>query len=221
MAAAPWTITSNTTKSTALAVGCLLTGALFLWLTRNASTTDSNAAAAMWLGVLLAAVGVVAIVFSEEVEVVIDPSEQRLSIERRTRWSTQRSELSFLDVESVNVVKIGTSSDGTPSYWIQIRLRDNTTLATGRWSTDQTEINLLAEKIANDIGCACRHGSPPAPIAFFHIVGAALGSILFYAVYYRARVGPLGMAMWLGTAPPVILLITFAALLGLLRRFVR
>jgi len=218
---APWQVTSNSQQSAAIAGGCLAVGALFVWLTRGAAPGDTTSTSALWLGVLLAAVGVAGLVFAEDVVVTVEPSRRRLRVERRMRWGQKSTEVAFDEVSSVRVVKVGSGSEGTPSYWLQILTRSGTSLATGRWSTDEAEMNRLARQLADAVGCGCEHGEPLPPTGAAHLAVAAAGAVVVYALWFRVQVGPWCPAMWFGTAPPVIMLLSFAALLGLLRRLAR
>jgi hypothetical protein len=218
-----WRITSNTRKTLALAAGSLLLGLLLVWLAGGARVGGSNATAAMWLGILLAALGVAAFVFAENLVVTVDTSERRLVIDRFTRWGNSRTLLPFVDVESIRVAKLGSGADGTPSYWLQVHCRRGEVYRTGRWSTDEAEINELAEQVADAVGCASRKGTPARPGTSVPLVtaAAALGAAALYALWYRLAVGPWCPAMWFGTAPPVIILLAFSVLLGFLRRIWR
>jgi hypothetical protein len=216
-----WQVVSNTQKSGAVAAGVAALGALFLWLTRGVAEGDSNGAAAMWLGVLLAAVGLAGLIFLEDVVVTVDPTRRSLRLEKRTRWGKTSTELLFRAVESVQVAKIGSRSDGTPSYWLQIQTRGGRVVSTGRWSLDQAEMERLAEQLAAEIGCAYQAGRAPAPTGTAHLAYAGAGAVLLYAAWYRVKIGPWCPAMWFGAAPALFVLVGFAGLLGLLRRFSR
>ena len=216
---APWQIESNTGKSLVLAAGSLLAGALFIWLTCRIPTQDSNTAAAMWLGVLLAGVGLAAIIWAEDVVTVVDPNERALNFKFRRRTGTVSETVSFDDVASVNVARVGSRSDGTPSFWLQVVRLDGKRFSTGRWSTDVAEIRRLAERLADEIGCECGGSIPPAAASAGRVVAAALCAVVLYAVWFRFNAGPWCPAMWFGFGPPFFVLTVFSILLCLLRRF--
>ncbi|MBI5547995.1 MAG: hypothetical protein HY901_29280 [Deltaproteobacteria bacterium] len=223
MSTSTWQVTSNTGKTGAMAVGCVVVGVLFLWLTRHAAVGDGDTAAAKWLGVLLAGIGLAGLLFMEEVVTTVDPAQRRLVIDRRMWWSRTQQVVPFNEIESVRVVKIGSRSDGTPSFWLQIERKHGRACATGRWSLSEAEIGQLAERLAAEVGCSRQGGAPsaPAPAAAIHLIAAALGAVALYALWFRMRVGPWCPAMWFGTAPPVFILASFGVLLGSLRRFWR
>jgi hypothetical protein len=219
MATPAWQVTSNTSKSLAAAVGSLAVGLLFIWLTRHARAGDTNAVAAMWLGVMLAAVGLAGLIFSEEIVVTVETAQRRLRIECRRRWGNVAVSVPFDDVGSVNVVRVGSRSDGTPTFWLQIERRDGKTFGTGRWSTKEAEMGRLAERLAAEIGCECQNGNPAGPASVGHVAVSVLVAVALYAGWFRVSVGPWCEAMWYGTAPAVFILAMFAVVLGLVRRF--
>lgn len=83
-----------------LAVGLLLVGALFIWLTCRIPVQDSNTAAAMWLGVLLVGVGLGATIFSPVLGLMVFP--ERI---RRYEGGQERG----------RVLPRGTHAGGTPN----------------------------------------------------------------------------------------------------------
>ena len=117
------------------------------------------------------------------------------------------------------LARLGSRSDGTPSFWLQIERAGGKVFSTGRWSTSETEIRRLAERLSAEIGCECRGGIPLSPASAGRVAAAAIGAVVLYAAWFRFSAGPWCPAMWFGTAPPVIVLATFALLLGLFRRF--
>lgn len=204
-----------------MAAGSLLVGLLFIWLTCRIPVQDSNTVAAMWLGVMLIAVGLAAIILGEEVVTVVDPGQRVLTLDSRRRWGSVSVTMPFDDVASVNVARVGSRSDGTPSFWLQIGRADGKVFSTGRWSLSETEIRQLAERLSAAIGCECRGGGgmPLSPASVGRVAAAAIGAVILYAAWFRFSAGPWCPAMWFGTAPPVFILTCFALLLGLFRRF--
>jgi len=204
-----------------MAAGSLLVGLLFIWLTCRIPVQDSNTVAAMWLGVMLIAVGLAAIILAEEVVTTVDPGERCLRIDCRRRWGSVSMTVPFDDVVSVNVARVGSRSDGTPSFWLQIERAGGKAFSTGRWSLSETEIRRLAERLSAEIGCGCRGGGGMrlSPASVGRVAAAAIGAVVLYAAWFRFSAGPWCPAMWFGTAPPVFILVGFAMLLGLFRRF--
>ncbi|HTP24582.1 MAG TPA: hypothetical protein VMK12_02835 [Anaeromyxobacteraceae bacterium] len=217
-----WQVTSSTCKNGAVAVGGILVGALFLWLTRNGAASDETMAAARWLGVVLAAIGASGLLFMEELVTTVDKATRRLVLDRKTRWGRSRTVIPFSHIDSIRVVKVGSSSDGTPSYWLQVLLKSGRSCATGVWSLDEAHVGCLAEQLAADVGCGCCPGAErhpaSAPSTVFQVAVAALGALAAYVLWYRLSVGPWCSAMWVGTAPPLLMLVAFALLLAVLRR---
>ena len=214
-----WQIISNTVKTTAVSVGSLAVGVGFIWLTRRVPVGDTNGVAAMWLGVMLAGLGLAGLIFLEEVVTTVDSGRRILQIERRRRWGTVRSVVPFDDVRAVKVAKVGTRSDGTPSFWLQLERREGKMIGTGRWSANEAEMGRLAARLAAEIGCECETGEPAPPASVGHIAAAVAGAVGLYAAWFRLSVGPWCEAMWYGTAPAVFILTAFAVLLGGWRRF--
>ena len=214
-----WQIKSSSQKGFAVAVGSLLAGLLFLWLTLHIPARDSNTTAAMWLGVLLVGVGLAAIILAEEIVTTVDPEQRCLRINCQRRWGSVSVTVPFDEVVSVNVARVGSHSDGTPSHWLQIERQGGKIHSTGRWSTNEPEIRRLAERLSEQIGCECRGGVPLSPASAGRVAAAAVGALVLYAAWFRFSVGPWCPAMWFGTAPPVFILAGFALLLGLFRRF--
>lgn len=221
MATPSWQITSNSSKSLVLAVGSFAVGLIFLWLTRHVQVGDSNALAAQWLGVMLAAVGLAGVIWGEEIVVTVDSGQRCLRFDCRRRVGNVSFVVRFEEIESVNVVRTGTRSDGTPSFWLQVARKDGKTFATGRWSTSEMEIARVADRLANEIGCERQGGLPPEPASLGRVAVAVFVAVALYAAWYRFTVGPWCEAMWYGTLPPVFVLSAFGGLLGLLRRFWR
>jgi len=214
-----WQIESSSGKGLLMAVGSLLAGLLFIWLTCRIPVQDSNTAAAMWLGILLAGLGLAAIILAEEIVTTVDPGERCVRLDCRRRWGNVSLTVPFDEVVSVNVAKVGSRSDGTPSFWLQIERVGGKVFSTGRWSTNEAEIQRLAERLSAGIGCECRGGVPLGPASVLRVAAAATGAVVVYAIWFRFSVGPWCPAMWFGTAPPVFVLAAFAVLLGLFRRF--
>ena len=202
-----------------MAAGSLLAGLLFISLTCRIPVQDSNAVAAMWLGVMLIAVGLAAFIMGEDVVTTVDPGQRFLRVDCRRRLGNVSMTVPFDDVASVNVTRVGSRSDGTPSFWLQIERVGGKAFSTGRWSLSETEIRRLAERLSAEIGCECRGGIPLSPASAGRVAAAAIGAVVLYAAWFRFSAGPWCPAMWFGTAPPVIVLATFALLLGLFRRF--
>jgi hypothetical protein len=214
-----WQIESSSGKGLLLAVGSLFVGILFIWLTSRITVQDSNTTAAMWLGVLLAGVGLAGLIFDERIVTTVDPEERCLRIDCRRRWGSISLTVPFDEVVSVNVARVGSHSDGTPSFWLQIERQGGKVHSTGRWSTNEAEIGRLAGRLAEEIGCECQGGNPLNPATAGHVIAAAIGAVVLYAAWFRFSAGPWCPAMWFGTAPPVFILAGFALLLGLFRRF--
>ena len=214
-----WQIKSSSRKGFAAAVGSLLVGLLFIWLTWRLPAHDSNVTAAMWLGVLLVGLGLAAIILAEEVVTTVDPEQRSLRMDCKRRMGSVSVMLPFEEVESVNVARVGSCSDGTPSFWLQIQRQGGKVVSTGWWSLSEAEARRLAERLAAGIGCECRGGMPLGSASVGHVAAAAVGAVVLYAVWFRFSVGPWCPAMWFGPAAPVFVLAAFAVLLGLFRRF--
>jgi len=214
-----WQIKSSSQKGFIVAVGSLLVGLLFLWLTWRVPAQDSNTTAAMWLGVLLVGVGLSAIILDEEIVTTVDPGQRCLRMDCRRRWGSVSVTVPFEEVESVSVARVGSRRDGNPSFWLQIHRQGGKVFSTGWWSMSEAETLRLAERLSNEIGCERRGGIPLSPASAGRIAAAAIGAVVLYAAWFRFSIGPWCPGMWFGTAPPFFILTGFALLLGLFRRF--
>ncbi len=216
-----WEIRSDTGSSWILSVAVGLLGALFIYLTKGHMAPSESSRAAFWLGVMLVGLCAASLIMMEDIVVMVDPASKRLEFRRSGYWRQSSSVVGFEGIDHVGVVETWAEGKVGSTYTLTVVLKNGKSERTGRWSFDESEIDALARRLAADIGCACRTGTPAPPISAIHIPAAALGSILIYVVWYRLRTGQTCPAMWHGSAPPVIILIAFATLLDLFRRFWR
>ncbi len=217
---APWTIRSNTGKNQLVGIFSVLLGIPFVLLTVHHLKSNTNALAGFGVGILLIGIGVVALLFTEEITVIVDPGRQRLMIQRGSRLGQKLSIVNFNEIASVLVGSAG-GYRGPKSYHLKISLRNGKTATTGRWSLDQSEIIALAEQLAAEIGCTSDLGILVNPVNASQIIYSVCGAVILYAIWFRIWVGPWCLAMWFGTAPPVIMLIVFSGMLGVMRRIPR
>ena len=221
-------ISSNTARSWLLAISAGGLGFLLILLANNQAEQSVNTTAALWLGILLEGLGIAAAILMEDVHTIINPTTRSIHITRKSWWGQHTSSISFADVQSVRVVMIGRQSGTTKasrylrlSYWIAIDLKSGASIATGRWSRNQNEIDQLAKKMSLNIGCEAHPGPRRFPLGGYHGAVAALGAILLYILFYRFWAGPWCIAMWFGTLPPIFMGMSFFAILAPLRRFWR
>lgn len=215
-----WEIHSNSRQDTVAAVGIAAVGAVFMALTRS-RVHDLNMQYAYWLGILLLALGGAGLILQEKVSVLIFPSRRKLRVRSQNVFGQNMRTLEFIEVKQVRVVKLRAPRSKAPVYLLKMDLRNGQTLGTGRWSFSQTEIDELATRLASSIDCPSELGPGPFPATATHVALAGAGAVLFYIAWYRMTTGQLCPAMWFGSAPPVIMLVSFVILLGTFRRLFR
>jgi hypothetical protein len=207
-----WTIQSATNSTKALSVSFGVLGVLILWLTNQTSVVtdkEENLKAAFWLGALLIGTAVAIILFLENVVIVVDEKRKQLRVSRRSLTGLRSSIHSFSSIKQIEVASIGQSHRGIITHHLNIVFKNDKRLRTQFWSTRRSETVDLAERLALSTGSSCepnRHDNP-VEIKKFLISGA--GAILTYCAWYKFMVGPLCPAMWHGTAPAVIMGISF------------
>jgi hypothetical protein len=203
--AAPWVLRSNTKKTLVLSLATLVVGAFLIVFTQGKTEFSQNYLAAYWLGVIVMFVGAAGVIFPEDITVTVDRNSQQIHYELKSRRGSRRRVLPFASVESVNVTRRGRgSSPQTNIYSIALALQNGEHLRTGYWSTDESEVQATARELSEQIGCAKR-GVPErlSTNAAVVLVISLLVGVLAWLVYYRMQFGPLGPAMWKGSAPPV------------------
>jgi hypothetical protein len=215
----PWKISSDPKKGLLLAIGCFVVGCLILWMAGRIPTQDSNTLAGIWLGALLAGLGLAGVILDEVVSTTVHPNQKFLEIDSRRRWGKSRVVISFDEIASINVVRVGDRTDGTPTFWLQIERQDRKRFFTGGWSTSEREMGFLAERLAEEIGCDRHGGNPPNPASVGQVASSLIGAVILYVMWYRLVVGDWCMAMWFGTFPPIFLLLAFSGLLLIFRSY--
>lgn len=217
-----WEIHSDTAKTSILSVAIGAAGILIMYLSKGQAAVSVTALSGFWLGVMLLGITLASLVLMEQIIVTVDIPNKLLNFKKKSYWETSSSVLNFSEIESICVAKTGDGSDGTASYSLSIKLKNGSTQATGKWSVNQHEMDELAGRLASDIGCGRSLGEPlPVPVTAKYIAVAIIGAVLIYATWYRLMVSGFCPAMWQGSAPPVIILISFTTLLGILRKFWR
>jgi hypothetical protein len=205
-------IESNTIKNLLRGVGILLLGVLFLYLTRGTVDVSRDHQAASLLGLFLLLLGAALVILNERV-VVVSGERKDLTVRRSSLRSRETRVIPFAGVRSVNVVKLGRTHKGTASYHMNITLKTGERISTGRSSRVGDEINAIAREFPDLVGCATQDAPTSHPIDGTHLLVSLAGAVVIYLAWYRFAVGPWCRAMWFGTAPPVIILAGFAALL--------
>src|ERR1700730_5774003 len=213
---AQWTIRSNAGRNQLVGVFTVVLGIPCVLLTIHNFKSSANAMAGFCLGILLIGAGVFSLLFMEEITMTVDPERRRLMIQKNSRIGHKTSVVGFDEIASVLVNSEG-GYRGPRSYHLKISLKNGNTETTGRWSLDQGEIIAIAGQLAAEIGCESNPGLIMHPVNATQIVYSGLGAVILYAIWFRIWVGPWCPAMWFGTAPPVIILIAFSGILGILR----
>jgi hypothetical protein len=211
-----WTIRSNTGSNQLVGVFTLVLGIPCVLLTIHNFKSSANTMAGFCLGILLIGAGVFSLLFLEEISTTVDPERRRLIIEKKSRVGHKTSVVGFDEIASVLVNSAG-GHEGPKNYHLKISLKNGKTDTTGRWSLDQGEIVAIAGQLAAEIGCESNPGLIVHPINATQIVYSGIGAVILYPIWFRIWVGPWCPAMWFGTAPPVIILIAFFGILGILR----
>ncbi len=212
-------IKSNDKKNMIIYVGTLLVGLLIVYLTSKSEPMNNNTQAAYVLGLLLAALGGFCMVYQQSYNSKVDPVQKNLvHISKNAAFGTIKKIIPFSEISRTAVYYIGDYD--SRSFHLKFILKNNEELQTGRWSSDEREIKLLAEKIAQTIGCS--HPDVPVETNISHEIEnaffAAAISFSLYAIYYSTRVGPMCPAMWFGTFPSFFILIGWLCSYQIIRR---
>jgi hypothetical protein len=215
------TIESDTAQSSWLTIGLALLGCVIGYAAWNAQITPEKQeaiTAATWLSALLVVGSLASLLFLEKKILTLDPATKELQLVAKGLFGTRTLLFPFSSITGVHVSRIGNSTKGIPSYWLRFTTQDGKNISTGRWSYDQQEMLDLAEKLSSMIGCATSEaGATLNPVTGMSVLAATLSAVVIYMLWYRFSIGPWCVAMWFGTAPPVIMGVVFLVVLTLLQ----
>jgi hypothetical protein len=213
-----WMIRSNKSSDSFVAFVVALMGAAMAVLARH-SVYDRNGRAAYWLGCLLLTAGVGGLIWSEEIELTVDPQRRVLRFRTQNRWTTKEVLIPFSEVDCVNVSRVGKVSNGMERYFLSVWLKNGKRALTGKWSLDQEEMLSLAEQLARAIGCETKSGLRVYSVGAQRLIVAGVIAVGLYAAWFRLRVGPWCPAMWFGSAPPLLIIVFFFTVRSVMRYF--
>ncbi|MFL5812296.1 MAG: hypothetical protein ACJ763_01865 [Bdellovibrionia bacterium] len=213
-----WTIQSNSKLLRGYLAGLGALGMAVIYLTRSRVQDSPNTLAAYWLGILLLSVAVGTYLFFEDTIIRVDSSIRSLVILKKGRLTKSSSVVPYDEISAVQVATIGSAHRGVVTHHLVIQLKNGKRVTPGRFSTDQAEIIEVAQRLARETGSECIIGRRLVPLTTPRYVLSAVGAVLVYVLWYRFKVGPWCPAMWYGSAPPVIIALSFFGLLGISRR---
>ncbi len=211
-------IESNTLKNLLLGTGFVLLGVLMLSLTQGKTDLSRDHQLIYLMGLFILLAGTATILLNERVVILVYPERGSLTVRTSSLRGSEVRVIPFAAIRSVDVVKLGQTHKGTRSYHLNIALKTGEKILTRRNSRDGDEINELARELSGLIGCKTDEAPAPQPIELGQILVSLSGAILVYVAWYRFTVGPWCRAMWFGTAPPVVMLLTFTAIMLVVRR---
>jgi hypothetical protein len=213
-------IQSNDKKNLIVHVVVFLIGLLFIYLTSRAENpmTDDLQAAYL-LGLLLAGLGGFCLVYQQSYLTTIDPVQKAvIHLGRNTFFGVSRQIVPFSEVARIDVHYIGDYD--SRSYHLKIVLKNNQELQTGKWSSDEEEMKLLAREIAEVI--RCDHPAVPLPTSIAREIENALYALFIifalYAVYYRIQIGSFTKGMWFGSFPGFFIILGWLSVYQIIRR---
>lgn len=213
-----WIIRSNEKNLNLYLMIMGFLGLLLIFLVSGHKEESINTLSAYLLGILLISLALGIFIYSEKVSIQIDTKLKNLKFHKKSLFEIRNYTLKFEEIDSVQVVSIGRNHRGIVSYHLVIMLKNGRREAPGRFSLDQSEIILDAERLADAIGCKLISDRKNNQLTGIHYLLAAMGSVLIYAIWYKSTVGPFCMAMWFGTAPVFVIGFSFLALVRVLRR---
>ncbi len=206
-------IESNTRKNIFLGIGVFLFGALMLSLTRGRTDHSRDHQLLHIIGLLFLFVGTAVIVLHERVLILVSPHRKTLTMRKSSLRGRELRIIPFASIQSVDVITLGQTHKGTRSYHLNLTLKTGEKIRTGRSSRVGDEIHGIARELSDLVGLEPNDTlrAPSTELAPF--LFALLGAVLVYGIWYRLSVGPWCRAMWFGTAPPVIMLLAFMAII--------
>lgn len=208
---------SNHRKSQLMSVALILTGSLLLFLLRSRVPLDSNELAAQYMGYLLIFIGGSALVMNERIKLEFRKESGLVLFSCTSIRGTKNEAIAYSNIDHVAISRIGRPRNRTVFYFLHLGLKSGERLPTGIFFSSAESAQTEANRIAELIGCKSQQIATAGDHRFSEFIIAFVIGLLSYVVYYRLTVGPPCKAMWFGTAPPVIIMLSTWIALTILR----
>jgi hypothetical protein len=119
-----WSIASNPRKQSVLTWAIIAVGLILAYGFRDFDSSGfTNSLAGFLLGLLLVAVGILAVIMGGPQLITVDPAGRRVVVEDMRRWGKKVRVIPFEDIGEVRVAQMGNRSDGSVSYYVSLHLR--------------------------------------------------------------------------------------------------
>lgn len=119
-----WTSQNNSSRQTALALGCMLVGLVLLVGFRDFGAWTSNSAAGFGLGVLLFVLGLAGFIVSGRQKVQVDCGMRRIMISDSTRFGIKKRIILFDEIVDVRIGYLGKRSNFVGYYYLILTLKN-------------------------------------------------------------------------------------------------
>lgn len=218
---------SDSKKNTIFGVIIILVGVYLMWVVShsvNKEIINSNQASAYLLGLLLFVIGLVAIIFIEEVQIDVIQDKKRLVLTYTNYFNSYKVILGFDEIEKLDIAGVGKWNHR--SYFLKIRTTKNKVLGTGIWSFDKEEVQEKANELYELIGHknqikdenqgAVKNAFVDRP--YLPVIIALIVAFSSYMLWYRIKVGPLCPASWHGNLPVLFICSVFILVYRFLKK---
>lgn len=194
-------------------------GALFVYLVHGVGTPTRNQNAALLLGYLLIFIGGSGIVLNEEIETQIDTKRKMIRSNAKNLFTNNSRLIPFSLIAHTALARVGRASNITHFYFLIFVLKSGESIQTGYFNMSQSEAFQEATRLAQEVGCeASQHNIANPEKNTTNFILALAAGVIFYALYFRSKIGPWCPAMWAGNAPPLIIISATWATFVLLRQ---
>lgn len=120
-----WKSESNTPAQTALMIGCVLVGLLFVWLTHTSMSVDPNAKTGFFLGLLLLGIGVMGFFSGGKQTIEVNPKTRTITVRDQTWfWGEKIRRIRFDEISDISLSYLGRRSNMTGFYYLELALKN-------------------------------------------------------------------------------------------------
>jgi hypothetical protein len=119
-----WVTRSRPSLQLATATGCFVVGLALVIGFRGFTSVRADAFAGFLLGVMLAVVGILGLIFAGAQTVTVDPGARRIDVEEMSVVGRRSRSIRFDAVRSVEVGFLGKRSNFVRNYYLVLNLRD-------------------------------------------------------------------------------------------------
>lgn len=207
-----WVIRSNVMATRGLSLLFLILGLILTVKAQSPVDPSSARFMAQVLGILLICGPLLFLVFLEDIQISVDPQNQRMRIRRANWFRSKLITRAFSELADVRTLKHGRSSQGIVIYTLLLEFQDGQRLNPGLWSFSPQTIDRIVERLILETGCQATLPAPRPSLQSNDLILPAIGAVATYVVWYRIQVGPWCLAMWHGTAPIFIMGVAFVSI---------